>query len=83
MTETIELPLELKALVFWSSNPEIILSTEEVARKFSTHSTNVGVGLRRLCNLGLLERQKGLYERVSYETSYYKAGPALYYELGA
>lgn len=82
MTPTTELPLELKALIFWASNPEMVLSTEEVARKFFTTCNRVGVGLRQLCRRGLLVREEDPYGRKSYGTSYYKAGPTLFGELG-
>ena len=83
ISATPELSLQVKTLILYATAPELVLSTEEIARKFSVKPQAVGSSLRQLTNIGLLVREvDGEKAGRSSRTASYKAGPRLLEELG-
>jgi len=71
------MPVATRALIFFTSCPDIEMSTKDMRVKF---------GLHERCSLNRylypLLRRNVITRRIADHTSFYKAGPALLRELG-
>ena len=71
-----------RVLIFFASNPEMELTTVELARKFDFPREGISTRLKPLVDAGLVGKRKDLKRESPWQVAVYSAGPALLAELG-
>ena len=78
---TDNIPQPIRMIIFFASNPEVELSSREIAVKWSMARSDARARARKLTAQGYLE-QSLRSGPVPQKSSYYRAGPVIKQELG-